>query len=66
MAALTGRVRITQPKMYGTGPSATETTTHFGTVVPGGIQTPDIGQLVVVRIDSGARIVYPVRHVFPA
>lgn len=53
------RVSVTQPKMYGTGPSDTETTTHYGAVELGGIQTPDIGKIVVVRIDSGASIIYP-------
>jgi hypothetical protein len=55
------RVAITQPKMYGTGPSATETTTHYGTataaaMLPGDTRVP-------VRIDSGALILYPAAQV---
>lgn len=62
------RVAIIQPKVYGTGPSDTETTMHFGTL-DGGAKLPgDTRQ--AVRIDSadgpatGALILYPGEHVF--
>lgn len=55
------RVKITQPKVYGTGPSATETTEHYGVTTGAALQPSD--DRLAVRIDSGAVILYPGAHV---
>jgi hypothetical protein len=57
------RVRITQPK-WPEHRENTETTTHYGVVVGGCVQPHERASLVGVKIDSGATIIYPTRHVF--